>query len=121
MSILDIDERLDQGTMIDELIKENYGNVHKVFPCAGLRFLDSGFYGRYCLKFRNQRGTYEYPLELTWKQKPIPGLDPGQADHLVFYTFGGESRRQAVETMEELRVLVATVRQECVDMGWVEV
>ena len=121
MSLLDIDERLDKGTLIDDLITENYGNVHRVFPKAGLRFLDSGFYGEYCLKFRTQRGYYEYPLRLKWKQPALPMIgDPGQADHLVFYTFEGIHRAQAVETMEELRMLVATIRQESLEKGWVE-
>lgn len=121
MSLLDIDERLDNQTLIDDLINANYGNVHRVFPLAGLAFLDSGFYGRYCLKFRNPAGYYEYPLELTWKQPALPMLgDPGQADHLVFYTFEGERRRQVVETMEELKMLVAAIRQECIAKGWEE-
>lgn len=121
MSLLDIDERLDQRTLIDDLITENYGNVHRVFPKAGLRFLDSGFYGRYCLKFRTQRGYYEYPLELKWKQPAFPMLgDPGQPDHIVFYTSEGERHKMIVETMEELTLLISVIRQECVAKGWVE-
>lgn len=121
MSLLDIDEKLNKFTMIDDLIAENYGNIHRVFPKAGLRFLDSGFFGRYCLKFRNPQGYYEYPLELKWKQPAFPMIgDPGQPDHVVFYIFEGERRKMIVETMEELNMLVIMVRQECVNKGWVE-
>jgi hypothetical protein len=121
MGLLDIDERLDQRTLIDDLIKENYGNVHRVFPKAGLRFLDSGWYGRYCLKFYTPSGFYEYPLELKWKQPAIAAIgDPGQPDHIVFYTFEGEHRKMVVETMEELTLLITAIRQECVAKGWVE-
>ena len=121
MSLLDIDERLDQFTLIDDLIAENYGNVHRVFPKAGLRFLDSGFYGEYCLKFRTQRGYYEYPLRLRWKQPALPMIgDPGVPNHSVFYTFEGEHYNMNVETMEELCMLVTSIRQECTAKGWVE-
>lgn len=121
MSLLDIDERLDQRTLIDDLIAENYGNVHRVFPKAGLTFLDSGFDGQYVLKFRTQRGYYEYPIRLTWKQPAIPMIgDPGVPDHTVFYTFEGEYRKMIVETMEELCMLVAAIRQENLEKGWIE-
>lgn len=121
MSLLDIDERLDRGTLIDDLIAENYGNVHRVFPKAGLTFLDSGFDGQYVLKFRTQRGYYEYPIRLTWKQPAIPMIgDPGVPDHTVFYTFEGEYRKMIVETMEELCMLVAAIRQESLEKGWIE-
>lgn len=121
MSLLDIDEKLNKFTMIDDLIAENYGNVHRVFPKAGLRFLDSGFYGRYCLKFRNPRGYYEYPLELKWKQPAFPMIgDPGHLDHIVFYTLEGEHHKMIVETMEDLTLIVSVIRQECVNKGWVE-
>lgn len=121
MSLLDITEKLDQEILIDALIAEAYGNVHRVFPKAGLVFLNSGFYGEYCLKFRTPAGYYEYPLRLTWKQKPIPMIgDPGQPNHLVFYTLNGQRHTQAVETMEELHILAAAIRQECVTKGWEE-
>lgn len=121
MSLLDIDERMDQFTLIDDLIAENYGNVHRVFPKAGLRFLDFGFFGQYCLRFRTQSGYYEYPIRLTWKQPALPMLgDPGVSDHTVYYTSEGEHYNMIVETMEELRLLVSAIRQECVAKGWVE-
>ena len=121
MSLLDIDERLDQRTLIDDLIAENYGNVHRVFPKAGLRFLDYGFYGQYCLRFRSQRGYYEYPIRLTWKQPALPMLgDRGISDHTVFYTSEGEHHQMVVETMEDLTLLVSAIRQECTAKGWIE-
>lgn len=121
MSLLDIDERMDQRTLIDDLIAKYYGNVHRVFPKAGLRFLEYGFYGQYCLRFRAQNGYYEYPVRLTWKQPAFPMLgDPGQPDHIVFYTSEGENRQMIVETMEELTLLVNVIRQECTDKGWIE-
>jgi hypothetical protein len=60
-------------------------------------------------------------LELKWKQPAIAAIgDPGQPDHIVFYTFEGEHRKMVVETMEELTLLITAIRQECVAKGWIE-
>ena len=118
-SIFDIEAHTTL-TLIDDVIRKYYGNVHSAFPEIGLRFLDSGFYGRYGLRFRDQRGYYDWVIQLTWKQKEIPGLDPGQKDHMIFYDLNGERHRHAVTTVEEIHNIMEAVRQECKAKGWVE-
>ena len=117
-SIFDIEERTTL-TFIDDLIDAEYGNVHRVFPHIGLKFQDSGFYGRYGLRFRDQRGYYDWPLTLTWKQKPTP-IDPGQPDHMIFYQLNREYHKHAVHTVEEVQLIIEAVKQEYHANGYVD-